>query len=124
MRFDLTADASIPAVQEGLLRDHGLSAEYEIESNKLSASVLSDVLTRARIACIDGMEAYFGRLEPTRCIGARNEGAAISLLQQKTRLLTGGLHIPSQRFVLQVSDVFSHTCRAIEGLQTQACCCR
>ena len=124
MRFDLAADASINAVQQGLLRDLGLSAEYAFESNKLPASILSDFLTRARIACIDGMEAYFGRLEPTRCIGARNEGAAISLLQQKARLLTGGLHIPSQTFVLQVSNVFSHTCMAMEGLQTQACCCR
>lgn len=84
MSSNLSVDASVNAVQRRLLRDAGLSTNLDVCSDKLSES-----LVRARIACLDGMEAYFGVLHSATCIGARNEGAAISLLQQQLQSRTG-----------------------------------
>ena len=75
--FDLSADPELRAVQERLLKALNLS-----ESGLLSKENFPGILTRARIACIDALEAYFGALEPRSYISARNEGAAISLIQR------------------------------------------
>ena len=74
--FDLSADPELRAVQERLLEALNLS-ESAIQSKDFT-----EILTRARIACIDALEAYFGALEPRSYISARNEGAAISLIHR------------------------------------------
>ena len=90
MGFGLSADASVKALQQRLLKDVGLTTEYTTGSDSVSDRSISDLLKMARIACIDRMEAYFsGDLQPTGCISARNEGAAISLILQRVGLDKG-----------------------------------
>lgn len=90
MRVALSADASVKALQERVLTDLGLTTEYTIGSKKTSDKTFTNMLTMARIECIDSMEAYFSRdLQPAGCISERNEGAAISLLLQRSTSESG-----------------------------------
>ena len=77
---DLHTDASVIPKQQALNTDSAAKRDLP-----LCLQSLSDSLKLARVACIDESEAYFGGADPSTCIGPRNEGAAISLLQQRLR---------------------------------------
>ena len=84
MTFALSADASVNALQQTLLEEAALTTGPPSEGSRLPDSTLAEMLVTARIECIDSMEAYFSAdLQPTGCISARNEGAAISLILQR-----------------------------------------
>lgn len=91
MTFALSADASVNALQQTLLEEAALTTEGPNKASRFPDNAIADMLTTARIECIDSMEAYFtGDLQPTGCISARNEGAAISLILQQG--IAGALH--------------------------------
>lgn len=77
---DLHTDASVIPKQQALNTDSAA-----VRDLPLCLQSLSDSLKLARVACIDESEAYFGGADPSTCVGPRNEGAAISLLQQRLR---------------------------------------
>ena len=84
MTFALSANASVNALQQTLLEEAGLTTEGPNKASRFPDDTIADMLTTARIECLDSMEAYFaGDLQPTGCISARNEGAAISLILQR-----------------------------------------
>ena len=77
---DLHTDASVIPNQQALITDSA-----DVKDLTMCLQSLSETLKLARVACIDELEAYFGGADPSTCIGPRNEGAAISLLQQRLR---------------------------------------
>ena len=78
VRSDLYTDASMIPSHQALIRDSG-----DVKELVMRLESITESLKLSRMACLDGMEAYFGGADPSTCIGPRNESAAISLLQQR-----------------------------------------
>ena len=78
VRPELHTDAAVIPSHQALIRDSG-----DVEDLAMRLESTTESLKLARIACLDGLEEYFGGADPSTCIGPRNESAAISLLQQR-----------------------------------------
>ena len=78
VRPDSPTNACVFLSQQALIRESG-----DVKDIALHLESLTESLKLARKACLDELEAYFGEADPSKCIGPRNESAAISLLQQR-----------------------------------------